>query len=252
MKTVVIIDDDSDFNTSLTNVVNEHPDFNVVAQAISGHDGRLYIDHYMPNVVILDIIMPGHDGLRTIKYIREAYDNYNPYIIVISGVNTASMSKMLLDLKVDFVEYKPLDNDSFSDILEQISKDTDRTIKDYTIRKEKRDLADVMEDVLHEVGAPPELIGYLHIKTALYFIIERPNERPQIYKEVPAILGVSKNKIEKSIRRVIDSCERINTDLYFSLFGKNQVNNLNFLYNLAICIEKRMRESERKVDSNIS
>jgi len=244
LKTVIIIDDDLVYNAKLVEDVNKHSDFNVVAEAISGRDGKLLIEHYKPDVIIMDIIMPDDDGLNVIKHIYGNYENYNPYLFVITAINTSSMKAMLQELEVDFIEFKPLNEDSLVSILDKISSDTERPKKNYARRINKRDLSDVMEDVLLEIGMSPELFGYVCVKTALFFILDNPDERPKIYEKMPIILNVSKHSVDKNIRRAASTC--IGSDLYLKLFGKHSVNNLKFLYGLAIYIEKRMRGSESR------
>ena len=242
LKTVVIIDDDEKFRLELAATVSAHPNFNVIAKAIGSDDGILFIDHYKPDVIIMDIIMPQKDGIRLIKYIYENFEGYNPYIFVVTAISTSSMEKMLLELDVDFVEFKPVAEKAINEILNQISSAAGKGVKKHIPRKRENDIADVMEDVLLEIGVSSQLFGYICVKTAIYLILDNPNERHQIYKEVPAILKVSKNRVEKNIRRAISAC--VGTELYSSLFGKYPVNNLKFLHDLAIYIEKRLRGSD--------
>jgi len=242
LKTVVIIDDDVEYSTELAIAVNENPNFSVVAKAIGSRDGKLYIEHYVPDVIIMDVIMPGDDGIKIIKHLYEDYENYKPYLIVITAVNTSSMQRTLLELDVDFVVFKPVKESRLNDVLGQIASDTERVKKSYVQRKIKRDIADIMEDTLREIGVAPELFGYVCIKTALYFILDNPNKRPQICKEVADILKVSKNSVDMNIHRTINTCTDL--ELYRNLFGEHPVSNLKFLYGLALYIEKCMRGSE--------
>ena len=246
MKTVVIIDDDAGHSAGLAKVINERPDFNVVATAISGREGKLYIEHYAPDVIILDIIMPDDDGLNIIKHIHENCENYNPYLFVITAVKTSSMENMLKELEVDFIEFKPLNENEYAliDILSQISSGTKKPDKNHSPSKGKRNIADIIDEVFFEVGISPELSGYICIKTALYFIRDNQDERPNLYNEVSNILNISKNRVERNIRTVVNTCT--GSELYRNLFGKYPIRNLKFIYGLAVYIEKRMRESEKR------
>ena len=251
MKTVVIIDDDVELSEKLADAVNSHPGFEVVAKAIGSRDAWLFIEHYSPDVIIMDIIMPDDDGIRLIKRIYERYyDNYQPYLFVITAVNTSSVERMLFDLEVDFVQFKPVNEFLLKDVLDRISSDTERVKKSYhPYKNSKIDISDMMEDTLYEIGVKPQVFGYMCIKTALLLIFDNPNERPQIYKEVPSILNVSKNSVDKNIRRTVNSC--VGSELYRHLFGEHPVSNLDFLYGLAMYIKKQLRGSGRKIDSGV-
>jgi len=246
LKTVVIIDDDVKHSKRLAKVIKERPDFKVVAIALNGREGKLYIQHYAPDVIILDIIMPNDDGLNIIKHIHENYEDYNPYIFVITGAKTSSMKNMLEELEVDFIKFKPINEngDVLINILNQISSSTKKPNKSRLTRKNKIDFADIVGETLSEIGISPELMGYVCVKSALYLIHDNLDNRPKIYNEVSSILKISRNNMDRNIRTAVNSCT--GTKLYRNLFGDKPVHNLKFIYDLAIYIEKRLLDSEKR------
>jgi len=222
--------------------VNKHPNFKVVAKAISSRDGKLMIEHYKPDVIMMDIIMPDDDGVSLINHIYKSYDNYTPYLFVATSISTASMKDMLVELGVDFIRFKPLEYNSLNDVLNGILSDTHRVDKSNIIPKRKKDIADFIAETLSEMKMAKELLGYVCVKTALYFISNDLNTRPPLYNNISAALNLSENSVDKNIRKAISTC--VDSELYHSLFGKKSVNNLKFLYEVALYMEKRMRESE--------
>lgn len=245
MKSVVIMDDDVAHSARLAAIIGKHPSFNVVAKAVSGLDGQLFIEHYHPDIVVLDIMMPESDGLKVIEYIRENFSNYQPYLYIITAMDTSSMFMMLQELDVDFVDIKPIKEEKVYKVLDEILSDTSRATKNNVISHKKRtNTANIIEDTMFEIGVPPKLLGHLCIKTALYFVLDHPNGRPNVYKFVSTVLNMTKDSVDKNIRTAIDAC--MHSELYRTLFGKYKESNLNFLYGLALYIQKRMRESEGK------
>ncbi|MCL2873652.1 MAG: response regulator [Defluviitaleaceae bacterium] len=249
MKSVIIIDDDEIYSVKLADYVEKSDEFKVVAIAISGRDGKLLIEHYKPDVIIMDIILLDDDGLNVIKHIYNSYDNYKPYLFVITSISTSSMEKMLLELGVDFVEFKPLEYKNLNNILNKISSDIEKTEKRYITNTSKKDITDFIVETLAEMRMSQELLGYVCVKTALYFILDNLDARPHIYKKVSEILSISEKSADKNIRTASNTC--VGSELYCDLFGKHPVNNLRFLYGTAIYIEMRMRGSEKN-DSGYS
>lgn len=245
MKTVVIIDDDANYNAKLDTAVQQNPNYKVVAKAVSGRDGKLLIEHHKPDVIIMDMIMPDDGGLKVIKHIYQNYEDYVPYIVIVTGINTVSMKEMLLELEVDFVEFKPLKDKRLNEILAQIEDDKHSVKRSVAVQKNiKESVYDVIEDTLHEVGVSPELMGYVYMKTALYFIVDNIDQRPPIYDIIADVIeGTTKNSLDKNMRTAISGC--VGTKLYKDLFGEQHVNNLKFLYTLGIYIKKIMRGSEK-------
>jgi DNA-binding NarL/FixJ family response regulator len=64
---VVVIDDDPLVRTGLGIILNAAPDITVVAEADDGASGIEKVKHEQPDVVLLDIRMPGTDGLTAAR-----------------------------------------------------------------------------------------------------------------------------------------------------------------------------------------
>jgi len=240
MKTVVIIDDDPVFSDELEQKINSHPDFRVVAKAQSWRDGKPLTSHHQPDVVIVDVIMPHDDGIKVLKYIRENFD-FQPYIYIVTGVNTKSMLDMLGNVEVDFFGFKPIDDECLSSVLSQISANKSKVTKGFI---PDRLLADITDDVLAEIGVRPDLSGFLCIKTAIYFLLDNPKEPRKVLQAVATILDKTRYSVDKNIRTAVESCTT--TELYRDLFGKYKESNLTFLCGLAVYVEKRLRESDNQ------
>lgn len=74
MKLKILVVDDSLFmRTLISDILNSDPQINVVDTAKSGTEALEKIPHLKPNVVTLDIVMPGMDGLSTLKHIMDQH-----------------------------------------------------------------------------------------------------------------------------------------------------------------------------------
>lgn len=239
-KTVIIIDDDQDWSASLATEVDKHPGFQVAARATCGRDGRLLIEHHRPDVVICDIIMPGDDGLRLIRQIGEN-KSHRPYLYVITAINTPSMQEMLRDLGVEFFDFKPVDAESIQKTLDVISQDKTRERKIAAAPQAAAlDLADIIDEALLKIGMPSHLTGYLCVKTALYYVMENPNARKGVYDAICSALDVTKESVDKNMRTAIEAC--MQSDMYRKMYGTSKTSNLNFVYDLSLYVERRLRE----------
>ncbi|MCX5206194.1 response regulator transcription factor [Streptomyces sp. NBC_00237] len=64
---IVIVDDDQLVRLALRLVIDGEPDLTVVAEAADGDTAITVVDEQRPDVVLMDIRMPGRDGLSTTR-----------------------------------------------------------------------------------------------------------------------------------------------------------------------------------------
>lgn len=84
MKTVLIVDDEQDARKLIKEYLADFPDFELVGEAVDGIDGVKKISRLRPDIIFLDIQMPGYNGfelLTKLDYLPEiifstAYDEY--------------------------------------------------------------------------------------------------------------------------------------------------------------------------------
>jgi DNA-binding NarL/FixJ family response regulator len=69
---VLVVDDHNLFRDGLTSVMRSQPDIEVVGEAGDGLEGFVMAQELRPDVVLMDINMPGADGLEATRLIHQA------------------------------------------------------------------------------------------------------------------------------------------------------------------------------------
>jgi two-component system nitrogen regulation response regulator NtrX len=106
-KTILIVDDEESICQSLGGILREEG-YDVLT-AESGEDALKIIDEEMPNLVLLDIWLPGMDGIEVLKVISSDYPQIR--VIMMSGHGTIETAVKATKLGAyDFIE-KPLSMD---------------------------------------------------------------------------------------------------------------------------------------------
>jgi two-component system, OmpR family, response regulator len=117
----LIIDDDRMFNDLVRNFIQkDFPGFSIT-QAFDGFDaGRLLLEK-RPGFVALDLNLPGVDGHALCKRIKDDPIFGKPFIIAITGFNTADERERILQGGADAFLGKPFDFKTFSSIIQELN-----------------------------------------------------------------------------------------------------------------------------------
>jgi DNA-binding NarL/FixJ family response regulator len=78
---VLLADDHSIVRTGLRRIVEESEDMEVIAEAADGREAIQQVHKTLPDVAIIDISMPGIDGLEVVSQLRSFYPKL-PIIIL--------------------------------------------------------------------------------------------------------------------------------------------------------------------------
>ena len=99
--TVVLADDDDAFVTALTELLGTEPRITVLARASDGLEAVQLVQRLRPDIVLMDLQMPGTDGVAATAAIRER--GLSTWVIVVSGTLSVSVGAALEAGANDFV-----------------------------------------------------------------------------------------------------------------------------------------------------
>ena len=147
---ILVIDDEAAIRESLRMIL-EYEDYGFVGAA-SGHEGLALIQRDRPDLVLLDIKMPGMDGMEVLRKLH-ALDDTLP-VVMISGHGTTSTAvDAIKSGAVDFLD-KPLSSERVIVTLQNV-------LKQQELRQENRELKLAMESRYEIIGESPALRAVL-------------------------------------------------------------------------------------------
>ncbi|MFP4115050.1 MAG: response regulator [Spirochaetota bacterium] len=118
--TILIVDDDRDLNNLVYQYLSKkHPDFDV-HQAFDGFEAGRMLAEKKPGLVILDIDLPGVNGHKLARSIKEASGVTKPVIIAVSGLDDPAEAEAILKEGADAFMGKPLELDSLHSKIEEL------------------------------------------------------------------------------------------------------------------------------------
>ncbi|MGH2838306.1 MAG: response regulator [Thermoleophilaceae bacterium] len=99
MVNIYLCDDVPELRHLLRIILEEDPDLRIVGESGDAQIGIEEIAELQPNVVLLDLSMPGMDGLEALPLIRRAAPDTS--VIVFSGFTEARMASLVLERGAD-------------------------------------------------------------------------------------------------------------------------------------------------------
>lgn len=103
---IVIADDHAVLRESLAALLQSQPDFQVAGSAASGEEALLLVQKHNPQVLVLDLFMPGSDGFEVLRTLERAGNRVASVVLTGSEsqndyVNVVRLGARGLVLKAD-------------------------------------------------------------------------------------------------------------------------------------------------------
>ena len=179
---VLIADDNKDFCNILNEYLSTQEDVEVVGIAKDGLEALDLIAIKKPDVLILDIIMPHLDGLGVLEKLQLEQVDASPKVIILSAVGQDNITQRAISLGADYYVVKPFDFEIFMRRIRQIAESSSETIekskqvqsiqKEFTSNESNNNSLEArITDIIHEIGVPPHIKGYLYLREAITIVV---------------------------------------------------------------------------------
>jgi DNA-binding LytR/AlgR family response regulator len=117
--TALLVDDESLAREELKWLLNDFPEIEVVATAANGLDALRLIEETEPDIVFLDVQMPGLDGISVVRNLREK-DIPLPYFVFSTAYEQYAVEAFRLEA-MDYL-LKPVDKSRLAETIERAKR----------------------------------------------------------------------------------------------------------------------------------
>lgn len=219
---------------------SSHAVIEVSDVALNGKDGLSLLESKKYDLVLLDLIMPGMDGIRVLE--ECAKKSISARILVLTSYNSPEVIRKVSGLGIKYFMLKPFE---LSDLEEKILEYSNNEVySKKTIDLYYSDLQMSITKLLHELGVPSHIKGYTFIREGINLIYNDPSLSSAITKELYPIIAkkydTTASRVERAIRHAIEvSWNRANWELMEEVFGysvdidKAKATNSEFIVTLA-------------------
>lgn len=228
---VVLADDNREFTELLKEYINSQGDMEVTGIAFNGNEVfKIFDRDGIPDVLILDIIMPHLDGLAVLEHIRNMGSGQQPKVIMLTAFGQEEVTKKAVELGASYYILKPFDMDVLANRIRQVAgSNTSYTIKPPMIKAspvatKTKSLDQSITSIIHEIGVPAHIKGYMYLREAITMVyndVELLGSITKVlYPDIAKKFNTTASRVERAIRHAIEvAWSRGNMDSIGTLFG---------------------------------
>ena len=191
--------------------------------AKDGNEAVDMIKNAVPDVVLLDVIMPHLDGLGVLENINEIKKDNKPMCIMLSAVGQDKITQQAINLGAEYYVVKPFDIELLIKRIRELkfykpnSKNNSfigKEIKAQYIElapngdKNEENLEALVTNLIHEVGVPAHIKGYQYLREAIMMVVKDIDVINQItkslYPQIARKYSTTPSRVERAIRHAIE------------------------------------------------
>ncbi len=221
--TILIADDNQEFSQTLANYIHEQEDMEVIGIAKDGEEAVEMIANIMPDVALLDVIMPHLDGIGVLEKMNMMKNNKKPICIMLSAVGQDKITQKAVNLGAEYYIVKPFDIELLIKRMRElknfvpgqnvnnfIGKEIKQRYVDIPLNGEKNqeNLEALVTNIIHEVGVPAHIKGYQYLREAIIMVVNDIDVINQItkslYPKIAYKFNTTPSRVERAIRHAIE------------------------------------------------
>lgn len=224
---VIIADDGKELVQAMQDFFAEKKEIDVVGIHNDGVTLLNALRVTQVDLLILDIFMPNLDGVKVLQEINSKKEKYKvpKNIFAITAFSNEKIMNNVAELGADYFFVKPINfNMLFETIKDLSNSKSNSKTNSYNFAQNKTDLDSEITTLLHEIGVPAHIRGYLYIREAITMVYHNieilGNITKILYPEVARKFKTTSSRVERAIRHAIEvAWVRGNIDAISDIFS---------------------------------
>ena len=197
---VLIVEDSRELCDILSSFFETTGRLKCCGQAHNGKDALEAIHRLLPDVLLLDVIMPQLDGLSVLESLHENPPAKMPRILVTSAVGLEQVIRKAMHLGACYYMIKPY---GLRELQERIELIASPPIAEHDLPAD--DVHTCIAALIRSYGVPPNIIGYRYIIDAVILLLDDGRLlAKQIYATLAQANSTSVSSVEGAIRKTIE------------------------------------------------
>ena len=220
---ILIADDNQEFSHTLSSYINSQEDMEVIAIAKDGNEAVDMISNTLPDVILLDVIMPHLDGLGVLEKVNMINIDKKPICIMLSAVGQDKITQKAISSGADYYIVKPFDIEVLIQRIREVkffkpsqtggnfmTREPRQKYIELPENEEKKEenLEALVTNIIHEVGVPAHIKGYQYLREAIMMVVNDIDVINQItkslYPKIAFKYSTTPSRVERAIRHAIE------------------------------------------------
>ncbi len=204
VKKVLIGDGNPEQANGLREFLENEGDFAVVGITEEGQGLLQMCQDLKPDVVIMDLILSGMDGLEVL----ETLHNRQPQVkvVVCSSFLRGAMVDMVASRGADYYLSKPAKPTAICQRIRQLLGMTGPQERSWSVRPISMESA--VTAIIHDIGVPAHIKGYQYLRKAILVAVADMDVINQVtkvlYPQVAKEYNTTASRVERAIRHAIE------------------------------------------------
>lgn len=231
MSKIIVVDDNKELSGMLKEYLDAQSNLKVEKIFQTGKQALAYLENNSIDVMLLDIFMPDMDGLAVLEDLANNANKYHRpnHIIMLSAFTNENLMARSSSLGAEYFIVKPIDLMNVLNIIntmlrEKGARKGETVTLNNTFVKNDTDLDTEITDILHEIGVPAHIKGYLYLREAITMVFNNIEILGSITKVLYPVIAkrykTTSSRVERAIRHSIEvAWNRGNVDTISKIFS---------------------------------
>ncbi|MDR0917033.1 MAG: sporulation transcription factor Spo0A [Oscillospiraceae bacterium] len=252
---VIIADMSEDYRTLISGMLTDEGDAVVALTTADGAEALDAVHKLKPDVLLLDVVLSGVDGLSLLTRVAEIPEQDRPAVIVMSSFCSDHTLAECSALGVSYFMHKPFDVQALFSRIRTVAGHTRISGDPRDTRGARPDpsVDALVTDVIHEIGVPAHIKGYAYVREAIVLAVNDPDiinsVTKVLYPTVAKRFATTPSRVERAIRHAIEvAWDRGDLETLQKFFGytvsniKGKPTNSEFIAMIADRLSLQRRE----------
>ena len=199
-RTVLLADANEEYRTMVQRIIEESEEFTVAGSVGDGAEALRLARQEAPDLVLMDVLLPGLDGFGVLKQLRE--QEKMPKVILVSAFCSDSVVSEAVELGASYFMFKPVERDALLDRMRALFS------RDLPEERHPVELKNLVTSVIHEIGVPAHIKGYQYLREAIMIAVDDMDVinavTKVLYPEVAKRFSTTPSRVERAIRHAIE------------------------------------------------
>lgn len=228
---IAIADDNTELVKMMTHYFSQQQGIEILWTANNGAICLEKLEQAIPDVLLLDIIMPHLDGIAVLETIAPNASFSNMHIIMLTAFGQEDVMSQAASLGASYFMLKPFELDRLLKQIHTITHTEKQQITVPTIHTpeksaemSKKVLDTTITSIIKEIGVPAHIKGYAFLREAIQMVYTDVDLLGSVtkilYPDIAKKFNTTPSRVERAIRHAIEvAWNRGNYDVISKMFG---------------------------------